>query len=136
VTWGVDGCNLPALAIPLHCIGRIYAIIAASADQMEMDAPGSARTQVLSRIFHAMAQYPELVGGEGRFCTVLMHAYQGRLIGKLGADGCYGIGIRASEETARLGATGAIGISVKIEDGDIPVLYSAILEILGSAHQK
>jgi L-asparaginase II len=130
VKWGIDGCNLPAPAIPLHYLGRIYAIIAASADQVEMDTPGSARTQELGRIFHAMTRYPELVGGEGRFCTVLMQAFQGTLVGKLGADGCYGIGIRASERTEQLGATGALGISIKIEDGNITILYSAILEIL------
>ncbi|KAJ5974634.1 hypothetical protein N7481_011844 [Penicillium waksmanii] len=131
VKWGIDGCNLPAPAIPLHCLGRLYAIIAASADhQMKTEVPTSARTQELGRIFHAMTQYPELVGGDGRFCTVLMQAFHGRLIGKLGADGCYGIGIRASEQTAQLGATGAVGISLKIEDGNIAILYSAILEIL------
>lgn len=130
VKWGIDGCNLPAPAVPLHYLGRIYAIIAASADEVESGVPVTARTQALRRIFHAMAEYPEFVGGDGRFCTVLMQAFQGRLIGKLGADGCYGIGIRASKQTAQLGATGAIGISVKIEDGNIPILYSAILEIL------
>ncbi|KAF7136726.1 hypothetical protein CNMCM5793_006044 [Aspergillus hiratsukae] len=130
VKWGVDGCNLPAPAFPLHYLARIYAIIASSADQMGKGESASERTQWLSRIYHAMARYPELVGGDGRFCTVLMQAFQGRLIGKLGADGCYGIGIRASGQTAKLGATGAVGISVKIEDGNIPILYSAILEIL------
>lgn len=130
VKWGVDGCNLPAPAFPLHYLARIYAIIASSADQTEKVDSASTRTQALSRIYRAMARYPELVGGDGRFCTVLMQAFQGRLIGKLGADGCYGIGIRASEQTAKLGATGAVGISVKIEDGNIPILYSAVLEIL------
>ncbi|RHZ51681.1 hypothetical protein CDV55_100454 [Aspergillus turcosus] len=130
IKWGVDGCNLPAPAFPLHYLGKIYAITASSADQMGSDDSASTRTQALSRIYHAMARYPELVGGEGRFCTVLMQAFQGRLIGKLGADGCYGIGIRASEQTAKFGATGAVGISVKIEDGNIPILYSAVLEIL------
>lgn len=130
VKWGIDGCNLPAPAIPLHYLSRIYATIAASADERESDSPVTAKTQGLRRIFHAMAEYPELVGGDGRFCTVLMQAFQGRLIGKLGADGCYGIGIRASEQTTQLGATGAIGISLKIEDGNIAILYSAILEVL------
>lgn len=40
---------------------------------------------------------PEFVAGENRFCTILMAAFQGLLIGKLGADGCYGIGIRECE---------------------------------------
>ncbi|KAL3441405.1 L-asparaginase II [Aspergillus insuetus] len=131
VRWGIDGCNLPAPAVPLHCLGRIYAIIAASADnQIKPDAFAYTRMHNMGRIFHAMTKYPELVGGDGRFCTVLMQAFQGRVIGKLGADGCYGVGIRASEQTAKFGATGAVGISLKIEDGNITILYSAVLEVL------
>lgn len=60
-----------------------------------------------------------------------MSAYGDLLIGKLGADGCYGIGIRESEYTKRLGmSTGGIGIAVKIEDGNINILYAAVMEIL------
>lgn len=130
VTWSIDGCNLPAPAIPLYCLATTYAAFAEAADETKGKESVSERRQAMSRIFHAMSDYPELVGGEERFCTVLMQAFQGDLIGKLGADGCYGIGIRASDQTARLGAEGAVGISVKIEDGSIPILYCAIAEIL------
>ncbi|KAL4865625.1 hypothetical protein BDV12DRAFT_174245 [Aspergillus spectabilis] len=130
VKWGIDGCNLPAPALPLQYLGRMYAEFAAAADAVGKNDGSSDRTQVMSRIFHAMSRYPELVGGEGRFCTVLMRVFQGVLIGKVGADGCYGIAIRASEQTRKLGAVGAIGIAVKIEDGNLGVLYSAVAEIL------
>ncbi|KAL3423050.1 l-asparaginase ii [Phlyctema vagabunda] len=137
VKWGIDGCNLPTPAFPLQYLGRMYATIAAAADT----ANGAAetvngatskreRTQNLAQIFQAMASYPDLVGGDGRFCTVLMKVFDGVLIGKIGADACYGIGIRASEQTRRLGADGAIGISVKIEDGNVEILYAAVVEIL------
>ena len=33
-----------------------------------------------------MTRYPELVGGEGRFCTLLMNTFAAALVGKLGAD--------------------------------------------------
>lgn len=63
--------------------------------------------------------------------TELMSVYRDLLIGKLGADGCYGIGIRESEYTKRLGmSTSGIGIAVKIEDGNINILYAAVMEIL------
>lgn len=125
VRWGIDGCNLPAPACSLHVLAKIYAFFAACTDEPYADSQKTA-----GRIFKAMSEYPELVGGQNRFCTELMQAFDGSLIGKLGADGCYGIGIRASEQTARLGAQGAVGIAVKIEDGNINILYSAVAEIL------
>lgn len=135
VPWGLDGCNLPAPATSLRLLGKLYATVAASADsvakdEIAQDTSSELRTRSLSRIFHAMSQFPELVAGEGRFCTELMRAFQGELIGKLGADGCYGIGVRESENTRRLGAHGALGIAVKIEDGNVNMLYAAVTEIL------
>ncbi|CAG8934790.1 unnamed protein product [Penicillium salamii] len=135
VPWGLDGCNLPAPATSLRLLGKLYATVAASVDHTSEDYHGQnaatqLRTHSLSRIFNAMGQFPELVAGEGRFCTELMRAFPGQLIGKLGADGCYGIGIRESEQTRNLGANGALGIAVKIEDGDVSMLYAAVTEIL------
>lgn len=78
----------------------------------------------LARIYQSMSAYPEMVGGEGRFCTALMQAYNGRVVGKVGADGCYGIAVRAHDENP------AIGMAVKVEDGNIEVLYVAVMEIL------
>ncbi|KAL4749331.1 hypothetical protein BDW72DRAFT_204873 [Aspergillus terricola var. indicus] len=131
IEWGIDGCNLPAPALPLLNLARVYCCLAASAD--EAAVPGAVpapRSQQLSRIFGAMVQNPQLVAGQGRFCTALMEAYKGALVGKLGADGCYGVSVRASEQTKALGAEGAIGIAVKVEDGNIGILYSAVVEIL------
>lgn len=75
-------------------------------------------------------EMPEMVGGEGRFCTLLMSALGGSVIGKVGADGCYAVGMRGSEQTKSLGAEGAVGIAVKIEDGNLCMLYAAVAEIL------
>ncbi|KAJ5173239.1 thermolabile L-asparaginase [Penicillium capsulatum] len=130
VLWSIDGCNLPAPALPLRSLATMYARFADSADQCKESPSVSTRTQAMSRIFHAMAQHPELVAGDDRFCTVLMQAFQGCLIGKVGADGCYGVGIQESAQTVRLGAEGAVGISVKIEDGNLAILYCAVAEIL------
>jgi L-asparaginase II len=68
----------------------------------------------MGRIFNAMAQHPEQVGGDGRFCTILMEAFKGQLFGKVGADACYAIGVKESEATRRLGAKGALGLAVKV----------------------
>ncbi|KAJ3524548.1 hypothetical protein NM208_g10270 [Fusarium decemcellulare] len=130
VQWGIDGCNLPAPAFPLFYLGRMYALFAAAADRVEKEEESCSRTKNLSQVFHAMTLHPECVGGKGRFCTELMEAYNGQLIGKLGADGCYGVGIRESEQTRRLGAHGALGISAKVDDGNIEILYAVVMEVL------
>ncbi|PSN65547.1 L-asparaginase II protein [Corynespora cassiicola Philippines] len=126
VQWAVDGCNLPAPAMPLSAMAGMYARFAGA-----VESPRGARGEDMKRIFEAMYTHPELVGGEGRFCTQLMDAYGGLLIGKLGADGCYGIGVRESEFTKRLGVqSGGVGIAVKVEDGNIDMLYAAVMDIL------
>lgn len=133
--WGLDGCNLPAPAFPLTTLAKVYSLLALASDSSEdqvlpVNQSEARRMRYMSQIFHAMATYPELVGGEGRFCTEVARLSQGALIGKLGADACYGIAIKSSERTRQLGATGAVGISVKIEDGNVSILYAAIMEIL------
>lgn len=130
IKWGIDGCNLPTPAMPLYSMARVYSTFAAAADQVEASPNSSKKSQDQARIFRAMSQYPELVGGEGRFCTRFMKAYQGGLIGKIGAEGYYGIGIRATEQTRKLGTNSAVGIAIKIEDGSKPILYTAVMEIL------
>ncbi|OJD29999.1 asparaginase [Diplodia corticola] len=146
VRWAVDGCNLPAPAVPLDALAGMYAAFAAARDAAGdgdggagggadsgggLGARGDAERRAdMARVFDAMAAYPEMVGGEGRFCTVLMEAFGGMLIGKVGADGCYGVGVRASEQTRRLGAEGALGIAVKIEDGSVEIVYAVVAEIL------
>ncbi|RSL44421.1 hypothetical protein CEP53_011240 [Fusarium sp. AF-6] len=131
IEWGIDGCNLPAPAFPLFYMARMFALFAKAADEVEKDASSTTqRTRNLARTFNAMTRYPELVGGTGRFCTELMRSYQGKLFGKVGADACYGMGIRESEDTRRLGAKGAVGISFEVEDGNLEILYAVIPEVL------
>ncbi|KAJ0124345.1 hypothetical protein J7T55_005683 [Diaporthe amygdali] len=131
VKWGIDGCNLPAPGLPLCSMGLMYAKFAGAADTVASEKSSAPeRTRHMARIFNAMASYPEMVGGEGRFCTLLMETFGRSLIGKLGADGCYGVGIRTSEYIKQLGVDGAIGIAVKIEDGSEEILYAVVTEIL------
>lgn len=130
IMWGIDGCNMPAPALPLSHLAKIYASFANASDALASGDNITTRRQRMGQIFNAMSQMPEIVGGEGRFCTLLMEAFQGSLIGKVGADGCYGVGMRESELSRSLGAVGAIGIAVKIEDGNLDILYAAVAEIL------
>lgn len=126
VLWATDGCNLPAPAFPLRILASSYARLAAG---ISVSQPHAASLRLL---YEVMADFPELIGGKGRFCTVLGKAFNGALIGKLGADACYAIAVKESPETRKLGASGALGIAVKIEDGNIEALYSIVCELLAT----
>ncbi|PVX86625.1 asparaginase [Paraburkholderia unamae] len=128
VEWAIDGCNLPTPAFALERLARLFVKLAAAQDHAGTSA--DARTQALARIYRAMTSYPELVAGEGRFCTMLMRAFEGALVGKVGAAGSYAIGVRASSATAAHTGGPALGIAVKVEDGDQTVLYAIVVEVL------
>jgi L-asparaginase II len=138
IQWGVDGCNAATPALPLYNFALMFARLAEARNGSAKGVSGQGspksckRTEDLARIYKSMSTYPELVAGEGRFCTVLMEAYKGLLVGKVGADGCYGIALCAPPDGLLLeGAEQcAIGIAVKVEDGNLDILYSAVPEIL------
>lgn len=131
VQWSIDGCNLPTPAFPLDRLARLYAKLADAQDVMEgSDYGQTPRISALARIYRAMTTYPELVAGEQRFCTTLMRAFDGALVGKLGAAASYAIGVRASRRTGMLGAQGALGIAVKVENGNVAILYALVAEVL------
>ncbi|MDR5812742.1 asparaginase [Caballeronia sp. LZ033] len=111
VQWAIDGCNLPTPAFPLAHLARLFMTIA--------DAP---QDTPLARIHRAMTAHPELVAGEGRFCTLLMQAFDGTLVGKTGADACYAIGVRREH--------GTLGIAIKVEDGNTAVLNAVVVHVL------
>jgi L-asparaginase II len=85
VQWAIDGCNLPTPAFPLDRLALLFAKLAAAQDAVSsassLSAP-AAHTAALARIYRAMTAYPELVAGEGRFCTLLMNAFDGALVGR------------------------------------------------------
>jgi L-asparaginase II len=71
----------------------------------------------------AMQAHPELISSRDSFDAKLIESSAGRLIGKTGAEACYGIGLTEP----------ALGIAVKIEDGNprgMPcVLLSALAQL-------
>ncbi|WP_438395819.1 asparaginase [Caballeronia sp. DA-9] len=120
VQWAIDGCNLPTPAFPLDRLARLFAKIADAATRPET----TPRSNALARIYRAMTAHPELVAGEQRFCTALMRAFEGGLAGKVGAEASYAIGVRGSE------SSGALGIAVKVEDGNTTVLHAIVADVL------
>jgi L-asparaginase II len=131
VQWATDGCNLPTPAFPLDRLARLFMKIAAASTNPDI----TPRSAALARIYRAMTTYPELVAGERRFCTALMRAFEGELVGKVGAEASYAIGVRGSDSRE------ALGIAVKVEDGNTTVLYAIVADVLeqldvGSAAQR
>ncbi|MFC3283363.1 asparaginase [Litchfieldella rifensis] len=139
IQWAIDGCNLPTPAFPLERLAFLYARLADAAGLD--DSAASPRNAALARIYRAMTSHPALVAGEGRFCTALMRAFAGELVGKAGAEACYAIGLRAAGRPGTLPGQGAVGVAVKVEDGNKTILYAIVCEILkrlqiGTAEQR
>lgn len=107
--WGVDGCVAPNFALPLSGFARALAKLAGG------KTPGA------ERILRSMIGHPELVGGTGRACTLLMRAAAGRAAVKVGAEGVY----------AGLIPERGLGIALKIDDGAGRASETVIAAILG-----
>jgi L-asparaginase II len=110
--WGVDGCAAPNFALPLGGFARALAKLAGGR------RPGAAR------ILRSMIAHPELVGGTGRACTILMRAAHGRAAVKIGAEGVY----------AAMVPERWLGIALKIDDGATrasEMVIAALLDKLG-----
>ena len=99
--YGIDGCSAPNFAMSLHGLGRAMAFYATAAERNDL------RSKAAARLTDAMRKHPELVAGEGRACTELMRAMDGRVAIKTGAEGVF-IGIVPEKK---------IGIALKIADG-------------------
>ena len=97
-----DGCGVPVHGLPLYNAAWGFARLANPGD-LEPDFRAAC-----GRITKAMNAAPEMVAGTGGFCTELMKHTNGKLVGKMGAEAVYGIGVIGKD----------LGIAVKIEDGN------------------
>lgn len=114
ISIGVDGCGVPVFALPIRNMALAYARFAVPE---RLPAP---YREASKRIFRAMNAHPEMVSGTGGFCTALMKATGGRMIGKVGAMGVYTIGIKDS----------GLGIALKIADGTPGMAQVAAMQVL------
>ncbi|MCL6515665.1 asparaginase [Alicyclobacillus sp.] len=119
IVLGTDGCGVPVFGLPVDAMARAYAQFT-DPDPAEMGEP---RARAMRRIARAMVSHPHLVAGTERFCTGLMSAGGGALLGKAGAEGVYCAGV--------MGA--GIGLCVKVEDGDARAAYPSVVETLAQA---
>ncbi len=115
---GIDGCAIPAFAIPLGNIALAMARVAAP------DSLPDKRAAAVTRIRNAIAAEPYMVAGRDRYCTEVMTLAGDRLMVKTGAEGVF---------AAAIPSHGA-GIALKCEDGATrasQVMMTAILSRLG-----
>jgi len=110
--FGIDGCSAPNFASTLYGVARAMAHFAAAPD-------GSAEV----RLHQAMRLHPELVAGEGRACTELMRAMDGKVALKTGAEGFFiailpeqkmGIALKAACGTTRAAECAIAALLVRL----------------------
>lgn len=112
---GVDGCGLPALALPMASMARGAARWAAA-----RVATGSRRTAI-RRLQSAIRAYPDHLSGRGSSTGRIVRASQGRVLLKGGAEG-YVVGFVPEE---------GIGIAVKLADGAARAKMGVFAALLG-----
>lgn len=98
---GIDGCSIPTYAIPLRALAHGFARFGTG------HGLGRERARAAARLRAAVASAPFMVGGSGRFDTVLMQALGSAVFSKMGAEGIM---------AASLPEQG-LGIAVKCHDG-------------------
>ncbi|HEV3468202.1 MAG TPA: asparaginase [Pyrinomonadaceae bacterium] len=106
--FAVDGCGLPAFALPLRATALMHARLASPPPEF-----GGRTREACRRVVAAMLAHPEMVEGDGELDTEIMRAAGGRLVSKVGAEGVYTAAVLPSERWPR-----GLGLALKIEDGD------------------
>ena len=113
---GIDGCSIPAYAIPLRGLALAFARVGTGVGL----SPGHARAAL--RLRQAVAREPFMVAGSARMDTRVMERLGERVFMKVGAEGMY---------CAALPERG-LGVAIKIADGNnaraAEVVVAAVIE--------
>jgi len=111
---GIDGCCVPAWAMPLETLARLFARIVTG------HGIEPARRAVIDRILAACWAQPDLVAGPGRADTVVMAALPRRIYMKTGAEGVY------CGALPELG----LGFALKMDDGATRASAAAVMPLI------
>jgi L-asparaginase II len=115
---GTDGCSIPTYGVPLRALALAFARWGTGVGLSEDHARAAARLR------KAVAAAPFMVGGTGRFDTVVMERLRERVYCKVGAEGMY---------CAALPQRG-LGVAIKMDDGNnaraCEVVMAALIEAL------
>lgn len=110
----VDGCGIPVIAATLRNAARAYQRLAA----LEGLEPGA--VAALRTVRDAMIANPEYMSGTGEFDAALIHAYDGSLVCKGGAEGVFAVAL-IDKRT---------GFVIKVIDGNERARPPAAVEVL------
>jgi L-asparaginase II len=127
VPTGLDGCGAPTFLLPLAALARAFARLLAP-DRAGPDELPPARAAACRTVVAAAASAPALLAGERRFCTALLRQWPGRVFAKNGAEGVYALGL--APDAARGRWPGALGIAIKIDDGDERGYQPVLVDLL------
>ena len=112
--YGIDGCLAPNYSTSVNGLARAMAYFACARQG------GGARQDAAYRLSRGMMTHPEMVAGEGRACTELMRAMDGKVAIKTGAEAVF---IAIIPEQQR-------GIALKVMDGGTRAAELAICALL------
>ena len=105
---GIDGCSAPTFGLSVKNMGFAFANFCSAMDSSA------------TRIANALKRYPEMIAANGRICTELIRATNGRLLTKIGAEGVYCCGV----------VNKGIGIAMKIDDGSSRPIAPVLITLL------
>ena len=132
---GTDGCSIPTFAAPLRAFAYGFARMA-TGKGLSVELANAAQ-----RLFDAATRHPHLVAGTGHPDTLLMAAFRGRLMQKVGAEGVQcgairdkGWGYALKCDDGNIAASQAMLAGMLLKLGDPDAAQKALLETL--AHQK
>ncbi|MFY9342178.1 MAG: asparaginase [Planctomycetota bacterium] len=119
---GLDGCGAPTFVLPLAALARAFCRLANPAGE------SAVRAAACRRILAAAGSAPALLAGERRFCTALLRQWPGRVFAKNGAEGVYAVAL--APDPARARWPGALGVAVKIDDGEERGYQPVVVDLL------
>lgn len=113
---GIDGCSLPAYAVPLVNIAGAAARFG-SGEGME-----NSRQKAAQKIIHACCDHPLMVAGTDSVCTKIMQALGRKCFVKTGAEGVY---LAIIPELS-------IGVAIKVNDGARRAAEVLVAQVIAS----
>jgi len=108
---GMDGCSAPVFFLSLFKLARAFARIS------------SQETAEREQVFSAITTHPYLVGGSGRFDTLLMQSFPGRIMSKGGAEAVSAAGFIMPDGRV-------YGLAAKVLDGNYRATGQMVLTML------